>query len=137
LQSDFLVTTHRSAQGLCVGRLPLTVVQLRIAFLHSVVPLYNDQADVLLMMTTSLSTTHLLIQSLGKIRQRELNPGIKDFDEKIQIIANLTFSLVVALFKPQNLNWQQRCGDPHPRAAAFSTQSSASRSFYVKEFPFC
>jgi hypothetical protein len=127
LQSDFLVTTHRSAQGLCVGRLPLTVVQLRIAFLHSVVPLYNDQADVLLMMTTSLSTTHLLIQSLGKIRQRE----------KIQIIANLTFSLVVALFKPQNLNWQQRCGDPHPRAAAFSTQSCASRSFYVKEFPFC
>jgi hypothetical protein len=82
--------------------------QLRILFLNTIVPLYNEQVDVLLEMTTSLSSLYLLIQYLNKIRQRELNPGIKDFDEKIQIIANLTFSLVIALFEPEDLNAQQR-----------------------------
>ena len=83
-------------------------LQLRITFLNVVVPLYNDQVDVLLMMTTSLSSIYLLLQYINKIRQKELNPGIKDFDEKIQIIANLTFSLVIALFQPDKLNEQQR-----------------------------
>jgi hypothetical protein len=83
-------------------------LQLRITFLNVVVPLYNDQVDVLLMMTTSLSSIYLLLQCINKIRQKELNPGIKDFDEKIQIIANLTFSLVIALFQPDKLNEQQR-----------------------------
>jgi hypothetical protein len=86
--------------------------QLRILFLNTIVPLYNEQVDVLLEMTTSLSSLYLLIQYLNKIRQRELNPGIKDFDEKIQIIANLTFSLVIALFEPEDLNAQQRSLPP-------------------------
>jgi hypothetical protein len=86
--------------------------QLRMIFLNDIIPLYNEQADVLLMMTTSLSSIFLILQYINKIRQRELNPGIKDFDEKIPIIANLAFSLVIALFKPQNLNAQQRCHRP-------------------------
>ena len=89
--------------------------QLRILFLNTIVPLYNEQVDVLLEMTTSLSSLYLLIQYLNKIRQRELNPGIKDFDEKIQIIANLTFSLVIALFDPEDLNAQQRSLPRRPR----------------------
>ena len=40
------------------------VLQLRVLFLNVIVPLYYDQGDVLLMMTTSLSTTYLLIQYL-------------------------------------------------------------------------
>jgi hypothetical protein len=87
----------------------VTPLQLRMMFLTEVVPLYNDQVDVFLMMTTSLSSIYLIVQYLNKMRQRELNAGIKDFDEKIPIIANLTFSLVIALFNPQNLNAQQRC----------------------------
>jgi hypothetical protein len=83
-------------------------LQLRITFFNVIVPLYYDQVDVLLMMTTSLSSIYLLLQYINKIRQKELNPGIKDFDEKIQIIANLTFSLVIALFQPDKLNAQQR-----------------------------
>lgn len=98
------------------------VLQLRVLFLNIIVPLYYDQVDVLLMMTTSLSTTYLLIQYLNKIRQKELNPGIKDFDEKIQIIANLTFSLVIALFKPEKLNTQQRL-DAHTARTVTNTTS--------------
>jgi hypothetical protein len=87
-------------------------LQLRILFFKSIVPLYNEQVDVLLSMTTSLSSTYLLLHAINKIRQRELNPGIKDFDEKIQIIANLSFSLVIALFEPEDLNEQQRFDGP-------------------------
>jgi hypothetical protein len=100
------------------------VLQLRVLFLNIIVPLYYDQVDVLLMMTTSLSTTYLLIQYSNKIRQKELNPGIKDFDEKIQIIANLTFSLVIALFKPEKLNTQQRFGAQATAAALHSVSRS-------------
>jgi hypothetical protein len=99
------------------------LMQLRVLFLNTIVPLYYDQVDVLLMMTTSLSSTYLLIQYLNKIRQKELNPGIKDFDEKIQIIANLTFSLVIALFKPEKLNTQQRFGAQATAAAALHSVS--------------
>ncbi len=101
------------------------VLQLRVLFLNVIVPLYYDQGDVLLMMTTSLSTTYLLIQYLNKIRQKELNPGIKDFDEKIQIIANLTFSLVIALFKPEKLNTQQRLDELAAAAALPAAHSDA------------
>ena len=88
-------------------------LQLRFTFFNDIVPLYTEQSDVLLTMTTNLSSVYLLVQYLNKIRQKELNPGIKDFDEKIQIISNLTFSLVIVLFNPQNLNAQQRCMPPH------------------------
>ncbi len=96
----------------------LTYFQLRILFINTVVPMYNDQVGVLLEMVTSLSSLYLLIQYLNKIRQRELNPGIKDFDEKIQIIANLTFSLVIALFEPEDLNFQQRSFPHWPRSCS-------------------
>jgi hypothetical protein len=79
-----------------------------MAFVTQIMPLYNEQVDVFLMMTSSLSSVYLILQGINKMRQRELNPGIKDFDEKIPIIANLAFSLVIALFNPQNLNAQQR-----------------------------
>ncbi len=94
--------------GLHFDLIVIDGLQFRILFFNSVVPLYNEQVDVLLSMTNSLSSTYLLLQAINKIRQRELNPGIKDFDEKIQIIANLTFSLVIALFQPEDLNEQQR-----------------------------
>ena len=90
-----------------------------MTFLTEIVPLYNDQVEVFLVMTTSLSSIYLILQYINKMWQRELNPGIKDFDEKIPIIANLTFSLVIALFNPQNLNAQQRY-----RAAISATTTS-------------
>ena len=98
-----------------------------MTFLNDIIPLYNEQVDVLLMMTTSLSTIFFILQYCNKIRQRELNPGIKDFDEKIPIIANLAFSLLIALFKPENLNAQQRCHHPtYPRCQHPNSCSTVS-----------